>query len=321
MDNQSSNKHPNVFLSHASEDKERFVIDFSNKLINRGIRVWLDQRELLPGDSLIDKIFEEGLKEADAVIIVLSKNSVEKPWVKEELNAAMMKKINSNLKIIPIRLDNCPVPECLYSTVWQDIGDIQDYQNEFNRIVASIFGTIEKTELGESPKYSRAPIVVFPSLTRVDSIIFEKACEEAIERGRVDGRSDTLYHKVSEFDINREQLHESLEILEENNLIKIDRLLSGQIPFYQITSNGFQEYSRVRIPDYEKKVDSVIFHIINSDSRNSNKIAEEINIKKLLVENILVVLASRRLINIRQYLGGITIIRISTQLKRMAESK
>ncbi len=34
---------------------------------------------MLSGDSLIDKIFEEGLKEANAVIIVVSKFSIEKP--------------------------------------------------------------------------------------------------------------------------------------------------------------------------------------------------------------------------------------------------
>lgn len=38
---------------------------------------------MLPGDSLVDKIFEEGLKEAQAVIVVLSRISVEKPWVRE----------------------------------------------------------------------------------------------------------------------------------------------------------------------------------------------------------------------------------------------
>ncbi|WP_016753959.1 toll/interleukin-1 receptor domain-containing protein [Leptospira santarosai] len=37
------------------------------------------------GDSLIDRIFEEGIKDANAFIIVLSKNSVNKPWVRKEL--------------------------------------------------------------------------------------------------------------------------------------------------------------------------------------------------------------------------------------------
>ena len=69
---------PKVFLSHASEDKDRFVLNFATKLMQKGIDVWLDKWEILPGDSLIDKIFEEGIKNAQAVIVVLSTHSVDK---------------------------------------------------------------------------------------------------------------------------------------------------------------------------------------------------------------------------------------------------
>ena len=71
---------PKVFVSHASEDKDRFVVEFARRLRENGVDAWLDQWEMKPGDSLVDKIFEEGLKEARAVIVVLSKVSVQKPW-------------------------------------------------------------------------------------------------------------------------------------------------------------------------------------------------------------------------------------------------
>ena len=61
---------PKVFISHAREDKERFVIDFASKLRANGVDAWLDKWEMLPGDSLVDKIFEEGIKEADSFIII-----------------------------------------------------------------------------------------------------------------------------------------------------------------------------------------------------------------------------------------------------------
>lgn len=69
---------PKVFVSHASEDKDRFVLDFATRLRASGIDVWLDKWEMLPGDSLIDKIFEDGVKNANAVIVVLSSFSVKK---------------------------------------------------------------------------------------------------------------------------------------------------------------------------------------------------------------------------------------------------
>jgi hypothetical protein len=65
-----------VFMSHASEDKERFVLPFARRLRARGLDVWVDRWEMLPGDSLVKKIFTEGIGEAEAVIVVLSKHSV-----------------------------------------------------------------------------------------------------------------------------------------------------------------------------------------------------------------------------------------------------
>jgi hypothetical protein len=73
---------PKAFISHASEDKDRFVIEFSTKLRGKGVDAWLDKWEMQPGDSLVDKIFEEGIKYADVFVIILSHNSVNKPWIK-----------------------------------------------------------------------------------------------------------------------------------------------------------------------------------------------------------------------------------------------
>ena len=49
---------PKVFISHASEDKDRFVLGLATKLRDSGVDAWLDKWEMLPGDSLVDKIFE-----------------------------------------------------------------------------------------------------------------------------------------------------------------------------------------------------------------------------------------------------------------------
>ena len=78
---------PKVFIGHASEDKERLLRAFATKLRQEaGVDAWVDEWEIYPGDSLVQKISEEGLKDAEAVIIVLSEHSVDKPWVREELS-------------------------------------------------------------------------------------------------------------------------------------------------------------------------------------------------------------------------------------------
>jgi hypothetical protein len=51
-----------VFICHASEDKERFVLDFAKKLRANGVDAWIDKWEIELGDNLVDKVFEEGIQ-------------------------------------------------------------------------------------------------------------------------------------------------------------------------------------------------------------------------------------------------------------------
>ena len=162
---------PKVFISHAGEDKDRFVTEFATKLRDHGIDAWLDKWEMLPGDSLIDKIFEEGLKKADAIIIVLSENSVKKPWVHEELNASMIKRISKGTKIIPVIIDDCEIPESFKSTLWERIADLSYYEKNLDRIVAAIFGQREKPPIGKTPIYTDFDIANISGLTKGDNLV------------------------------------------------------------------------------------------------------------------------------------------------------
>jgi hypothetical protein len=120
-----------VFISYARKDKERFVLEFARRLRAHGVDAWIDVWEMLPGDSLVDKVFEEGIKNARAMIIVLSKNSVNRPWVREELNYAFLKRLGGKLRTTPVVIDECEIPEALRSTLWEKIHDSKSYDEEF----------------------------------------------------------------------------------------------------------------------------------------------------------------------------------------------
>jgi hypothetical protein len=73
---------PSVFLSHSSQDKP-FVRQLADHLRQHPqITVWLDEREISPGANIVDKI-AEGL-DSDFVLLILSPNSINSNWVKEE---------------------------------------------------------------------------------------------------------------------------------------------------------------------------------------------------------------------------------------------
>ncbi|MFH0843718.1 MAG: toll/interleukin-1 receptor domain-containing protein [Bacteroidota bacterium] len=105
-------KQNNVFISHSSKDKE-FVDRLVNDLAKVGVPVWYDKFDIRLGESIPGKI-NEGISNSKYFLIVLSNNAINSRWVNEELNAALIKQINSNgTFIIPILLEDCSVPPLL----------------------------------------------------------------------------------------------------------------------------------------------------------------------------------------------------------------
>ncbi|MDZ8083036.1 MAG: GUN4 domain-containing protein [Nostoc sp. SerVER01] len=88
----------NIFLSHASEDKETFVEELYKRLKDAQYKVWYDKEELGWGDNLTTKI-TEGLKASQYGIVVISKNyfAEHKEWTDMEL-----KQILASKNILPI---------------------------------------------------------------------------------------------------------------------------------------------------------------------------------------------------------------------------
>jgi tetratricopeptide (TPR) repeat protein len=101
-----------VFLSHSSKDKP-FARDLANALEAGGyITVWFDEHEINYGDNSVLKM-EEGL-DADAVLLILSPDSVESNWVKEEWTDAFWDQTNTaRIKLAPVLHRDCRIPHFL----------------------------------------------------------------------------------------------------------------------------------------------------------------------------------------------------------------
>ena len=90
-----------VFISHASEDKDEVVRPLAIALQNTGLRVWYDEFELKIGDSLRQKI-DKGLANSRFGIVVLSKNFIKKGWTNYELDGIITKSISGQQVVLPI---------------------------------------------------------------------------------------------------------------------------------------------------------------------------------------------------------------------------
>jgi hypothetical protein len=304
-------EHPKVFISHASEDKERFVTDFATKLRASGIDAWVDRWEMLPGDSLIDKVFEEGIKNAQAMIVILSKYSLQKRWVREELNAGMVRRISGKYKIIPVLLDDCEVPEALRSTVWEKIANTKNYEKEFDHIISAIYGITQKPPLGYPPNYSRLQIDNISDLSQVDSVIFKAICAASLEIGfdlvNFDWvNTGDLRERISDLGITDAVLHESLDLLAELHFIEKESSFSSQgLDIYQITALGFERYATAFVPGFDNLVSQVLICIVNDKMKDNVAITASLAKPYILINYILDILQERGLVKLKKTIDNV----------------
>ena len=93
-----------VFISHASEDKDALVRELASKLIAEGITVWHDEYEIKLGDDLLGKI-DDGLVCSKFGVIVFSPNyfAKKKTWTRREYSGLVAAEdVDKSRRIIPV---------------------------------------------------------------------------------------------------------------------------------------------------------------------------------------------------------------------------
>ncbi len=118
-----------VFLCHARDDREA-VRQIGDCLWQDGFIIWLDERDILPGDKWKDRI-EDAIERSDFVLVFLSSRSISKTgYVQHEINYALeqyrMRPLNQRY-IIPILLEPCEPPRQFNDIQWVEIWQSNAY--------------------------------------------------------------------------------------------------------------------------------------------------------------------------------------------------
>jgi hypothetical protein len=90
-----------VFISHASEDKDELVRPLASALTDRGLDVWYDEFELRIGDSLRRKI-DAGIARSRFGIVVLSTAFFSKGWPQYELDGLVTMAVSGRQVLLPV---------------------------------------------------------------------------------------------------------------------------------------------------------------------------------------------------------------------------
>jgi hypothetical protein len=97
-----------VFMSHSAKDKA-VVRDVAARLKQDGVRVWLDEEQIKPGDSIPAKI-EEGLERSRVLLLCMSANAFGSDWAQLEAGTFRFRDpLNKERRFIPLRLDDAPI--------------------------------------------------------------------------------------------------------------------------------------------------------------------------------------------------------------------
>lgn len=115
-----------VFISHSHTDRD-FVERLAEDLTKRGISVWYDKWELLPGDSLRERI-AAGIRQSSFFAPVISTASQGSKWVSKELDEAFAQQVERQGNfILPVLIERCEPPPMLSGLVYADFS--RDYRD------------------------------------------------------------------------------------------------------------------------------------------------------------------------------------------------
>jgi hypothetical protein len=90
-----------VFVCHASEDKDDFVRPLARGLETHGLKVWFDEFTLTVGDSLRRSI-DHGLAGSRFGVVVISPDFLHKEWPQRELDGLVAREIDGVKVILPV---------------------------------------------------------------------------------------------------------------------------------------------------------------------------------------------------------------------------
>jgi hypothetical protein len=126
-----------VFLCHASADKP-FVRQVRNDLAAAGHSVWIDEFEIKVGDSIVAKI-SEATEMADALILFISKSSMESEWVNREWNSSLARMLSgASVRVLPVVIEDCSRPPLLADIKYADFR--QSYNAGLGELLTALKG-------------------------------------------------------------------------------------------------------------------------------------------------------------------------------------
>lgn len=128
-----------IFISHTKDDKH-LVEPITQRLASvfGQENIFYDSWSIQPGDGIIDKM-NDALSKCKFFFFFVSKKSLTSNMVKLEWQNAVLKATKNEIKIIPVKLDDCLMPQVLLQTLYIDVYG-QGPENAIRHMIDVVYG-------------------------------------------------------------------------------------------------------------------------------------------------------------------------------------
>jgi hypothetical protein len=210
-----------VFLCHASTDKPK-VRELYRYLKKRGIQPWFDEEDLVGGQDWQVEI-PKALATSDAIIICLTKNSVDKEgYIQKEIKFALDKALEmpeGRIFLIPVKFEECEVPFSLSRYQWVDL------------TVESGYAKMMKALKFRASQLERSMVEVSKKDVEEENLAREKKEREDVERERKEKELREKY-ALEASEKTKRGTEESISKKKESKPVVVSSRTKKHIPYW-----------------------------------------------------------------------------------------
>ncbi|QPB20381.1 toll/interleukin-1 receptor domain-containing protein [Rhizobium sp. 007] len=165
-------KKHDVFISHASPDKDSFVRPFAEALRRLGVNVWYDEFSIGLGDSIAEAI-EKGIAQSAFGIVVISPRFIDRKWTQHEYRALLNLNVEEDRKIVPIWLGVTRADVAAFSPSLADKLAIDTQHVDANEAAIQILRLVRPDLYSQHPRADLEEMASGETLEKLQSEIEE----------------------------------------------------------------------------------------------------------------------------------------------------
>jgi hypothetical protein len=206
---------PKAFLSYSFDDRQ-IAEKVARGLMASGIDTWWAEWEIRSGDSLRQKI-DEGLGNCTHFIVLLTPSAMRKPWVQQEMDAGLVRRISGQARFIALRHDLAAreLPPLLSGMLSPEL-DASNLELGVRDLVNDIHGVSRKPVIGPAPSSVDLPSTGYSKTATAIARVFVEETPDAMFSHPQKGVDDLVAAiGVSEDDIE-DALHELRDFVQVN---------------------------------------------------------------------------------------------------------